>query len=131
MVVNLKMQLESYSNDQLMQTLANEQDAPAEILDLARAIILERGLSNRNILDRANTFNTAKKEAALLVKENRSLIEIIGVIRDKYYMEETTAQELVENVIEESNGPVMMKCLRFFMLGIVLFYAARITYNII
>lgn len=126
MVVNLKVQMESYSNDELMHTLANEQESPIEVVNIARSIVLERGLSHRNIMDRSQTLKTAKKEAKRLLAKDRSALEIVGHIRDKYFLEEDCAKIIVESAHTQINAAGMLRCFRFFMFGFMLFYTVRI-----
>lgn len=131
MVANLKMQMESYSNDELMHTLANEQEWPCEVVNTARDIVLERGLSQRNILERAKTFRAASQEATELLKRSVGIHEAVITIRDKYFLEEKTAKKIVSSSLTQENTPIMLKSFRFFMFGILLFYTIRIAIKLI
>ena len=131
MVVNLRMQLESYSNDQLMHALCNEQESPEEIVQMARSIVLARGLSQRNILERATTLRKAKSEAAAFLNSGKPFEEIVAYIRDKYILEEPVAEQLVHESVDFDNTPIMVKCLGYFVSGILLFYVLRVVINML
>ena len=127
MVVNLRLQLESYSNDQLLHTLANEQEAPAEVIRLARAIMLERGLSQRNIMDRADALHATKSEVAAMLSGGASATEAVRYLRDKYYLEEKVAVQIVGHINQNDRSLAAFKCLSFFIWGILLFYVIRLV----
>jgi len=131
MVVNLKMQLESYSNDQLMHMLANEQESSTEMLQVARAIILERGLTLRNIMEHVNTISQAKEEARSMLKKDADMVQVVISIRDKYFLEEETARKIVAVAASQRNAASMLRCFRYFMLGFVIFYTVRIFAKIL
>lgn len=131
MVVNLRMQLESYSNDQLMHALCNEQESPEEIVQMAKSIVLARGLSQRNILERARTLRNAKSESAAYLNTGKSFEETVAYVRDKYFLEEPVAEQLVHESVDFDHAPIMLKCFGYFVSGIILFYVLRVLMNML
>lgn len=130
MVALLKSQMQSYSNDDLLNILVDENNSP-EIIQTAQSIIFERGIVQQENFNNFIAHIKARREAYELISSGIPDSEVFDQIRNDFGLDDEHAQAIMDEVkISQENIP-SFKMLNFVMVGMMFYFSFRIIYTLI